>query len=179
VRYLITFTCYGTRIHGDESGSVDPSHNRFGTRLLDPDPKRVSSERAKMTERPYSLDRAHREAVLVSTRDVCQHRGCSLLAAHVRTNHVHIIVEADATPEKLMNAFKAYATRRLEGLAGEEQRNRRWARHGSTRWLWKDEDVREAIHYVVEGQGETMAVFISDESLPDGRVSVNPTEPRP
>jgi hypothetical protein len=35
----------------------------------------------------------------------------------------------------------------------------RWARHGSTRWLWKDEDVRQALRYVIEEQGEPMALF--------------------
>jgi hypothetical protein len=31
-----------------------------------------------------------------------------------------------------------------------------------TRWLWKDEDVPEAIRHVVSGQGEPMAVFAVD-----------------
>lgn len=57
-----------------------------------------------------------------------------------------------------MNDFKAYASRKLNRLGGKERRNR-WARHGSTRWLWKDQDVRDAIRYVVEEQGEAMAVF--------------------
>ena len=33
----------------------------------------------------------------------------------------------------------------LNQLGRDEPGRRRWARHGSTRWLWKDEDVREAI----------------------------------
>jgi hypothetical protein len=35
---------------------------------------------------------------------------------------------------------------------------KRSARHGSTRWLWKDEDVQKAIGYVVSQQGEAMEV---------------------
>src|SRR6185295_3854942 len=27
---------------------------------------------------------------------------------------------------------------------------KRWARHRSTRWLWKDEDVRNALRYVID-----------------------------
>jgi len=72
------------------------------------------------------------------------------LAAHVRANHVHVIVEADVRPEKVMIDFKAYASRALNRLGREGLDRRRWARHGSTRWLWKDQDVRDAIRYVVE-----------------------------
>lgn len=55
-----------------------------------------------------------------------------------------------------MNDFKRYANRTLG--PGRE----RWARHGSTRWLWKDRDVRSAIQYVVDGQGWAMALFVAD-----------------
>ena len=61
-----------------------------------------------------------------------------------------------------MNDFKAYASRALNRVEAWEQRRKRWARHGSTRWLWKDQDVRDAVRYVVEGQGEAMAVFLGE-----------------
>lgn len=32
--YLITFTCYGTRLHGDDRGTVDDDHNIHGTPVL-------------------------------------------------------------------------------------------------------------------------------------------------
>ena len=51
--------------------------------------------------------------VLQALREVCLHRGWSLLAAHVRTNHVHAIVESEVPPEKVMNDFKSYASRDL------------------------------------------------------------------
>jgi hypothetical protein len=34
VGYLITFRCHGTWLHGDKRGSVDRSHNRYGSPLL-------------------------------------------------------------------------------------------------------------------------------------------------
>jgi len=33
---------------------------------------------------------------------------------------------------------------------------------GTSRWLWKDQDVREAIRHVVDEQGAPMAVFLGD-----------------
>jgi REP element-mobilizing transposase RayT len=115
-----------------------------------------------MDQEPYVLDRQRRAAVLSALRQVCSHRGWALLAAHVRSNHVHAVVEAEVRPEKVMNDFKAYASRGLNCLRQGGSERKRWARHGSTRWLWNDQDVREVIHYVIEEQGEPMAVFVAE-----------------
>lgn len=112
-----------------------------------------------MDQLPYELDGARRSAVLAALQEVCAHRGWNLAAAHVRTNHVHAIVEAEAQPEKIMNDFKSYASRRLKRLNPEEGDRKRWARHGSTRWLWNSEQVSAAVGSVVDEQGEPMAVF--------------------
>lgn len=149
MHYFITFTCYGARLHGDESGSVDRSHNQFGTPSLKPDPRRTLAQRRAMPQPPYHLDRDSRTVVLQSLKEVSRHRGWNLLAAHVRSNHVHVIVEADAKPEKVMSDFKAYSSRRLNQSGHEEPGHRRWARHGSTRRLWKDQQIRDAIRYVI------------------------------
>ena len=115
-----------------------------------------------MNQPAYELDGDNRAVVLQAIEEVCRHRGWSLLAAHVRSNHVHVIADAEVPPEKVMNDFKAYASRALNRLGRDEPSRRRWARHGSTRWLWKDQDVRETIRYVVEEQGEAMAVFLGE-----------------
>ena len=162
MRYFITFTCYGSHLHGDESGSIDRRHNVFGGRLAEGNTDRLSAKREQMHQLPYFLDQARRRTVLEATREVCLHRGWSLWAAHVRANHVHVIVEADLRPEKIMHAFKSYASRALNHLGIDGPERKRWTRHGSTRWLWKDEDVRDSIRYVVEQQGEPMEIYLAD-----------------
>jgi len=59
-----------------------------------------------------------------------------------------------------MNAFKTHASRSLNEAGVDTPDRKRWTRHGSTRHLWKPEHVAKAIHYVVHGQGEAMAVFL-------------------
>ena len=162
MRYLITFACYGTHLHGDESGSVDRHHNTYTSRLADANPARVAVKLEQMDQVPYYLDRDRRVTVLDALREVCLHRGWNLHAAHVRTNHIHVVVEADVRPEVVMSTFKSYASRGLNRLGNFGPDRKRWARHGSTRWLWKDEDVQEAIRYVVWGQGEPMEVYLGD-----------------
>ena len=167
VTYLITFACYGCHLqcafnscaNGDESGSVDRKHNLYGGRVAAEDPRRVSAEKQLMDQPPYGLDRSRRETVLAALLERCAERHWSLLAAHARTNHVHIVLEAEARPERVMNDLKSYASRCLNRRGLDEPARKRWARHGSTRWLWKPESVSAAIRYVVDDQGDPMAVF--------------------
>ena len=157
--YLITFTCYGTRLRGDESGSVDRKHNPPGTPLIPPRPSWIRADATKMKEQPYQLTWPRRAVVLQAMQEVCAHRGWTLLAAHVRSNHVHFVVIADERPERVLNDVKAYASRALSRSGLENGSLKRWTHHGSTRYLWKPEQVAAAIEYVVWGQGEPMAVW--------------------
>jgi hypothetical protein len=62
-----------------------------------------------------------------------------------------------------MSDFKAYASRRLNGMSLDEPKRKRWARHGSTRWLWKPQHISAAMQYVVAEQGDALSAFESDE----------------
>jgi len=161
MRYFLTFVCYGSRLHG-EAGAVDRNHNLPGSPTLAPEPEWVERETELMDQPPYLMDEGDRAVVLEAIREVCAYRGWLLLAAHVRTNHVHVIVEAEDKPEKVMNDFKRYASRNVSRSGSGEPGRKRWARQGSTRYLWKDEDVKEAVRYVVEEQGTPMAVFCAE-----------------
>ena len=161
--YLITFVCYGQHLHGGESGSVDRDHHVPGTPILKVDPARAAADRERMDQAPYNLDQVRREAVLEAIQEVCAHRGWNLLAAHVRSNHVHTVVEAEVPPERVMGDLKAYASRRLNEIHLDEPNRKRWARHGSTRWLWRPQHVSAAIQYVTGEQGDAMSVFESRE----------------
>lgn len=112
-----------------------------------------------MDQLPYGLDEPRRRAVLASVVERCMDREWNLLAAHVRTNHIHLVIEAEAPPERVMNDLKSFASRRLNDLGFDEAGRKRWARHGSTRWLWKRNAVLSAISYVIDKQGEKMAVY--------------------
>ncbi len=118
-----------------------------------------------LNQPPCGLNSDHRSAVLETLRQVCLHRGWNLLAAHVRSSHVHVIVEGESPPEKVMNDFIGLRQPGFEPAGWRGPDRKRWARHGSTRWLWSDQDVGEAIRYVVEEQGETMAVLFGGHTV--------------
>lgn len=108
--YLISFTCYGTWLHGDDKGSVDAENNQPGTPFVPPNFMLCEEERSRMEQPPYALDQVRRIVVRDAIVNVCRHRGWELHAVHVRSNHLHVVVAAQAAPEKVMNDFKAYAS---------------------------------------------------------------------
>jgi REP element-mobilizing transposase RayT len=157
--YFITFTCYGTWLHGDERGSVDDDHNTYDTPVLPADPGRQMWESAARTEPPYLLDESRRRIVLQAIRELALKKGWLLHALHVRTNHIHLVVTAPGKPERVMNDCKTVASLRLNKQFPGERERTRWTRHGSTRYLWTEERVTETIAYVLNGQGNPLERF--------------------
>jgi REP element-mobilizing transposase RayT len=157
--YFITFTCYGTWLHGDERGSVDDKHNAPGTPVLPADPQRSARERDDLAESPYHLEMPRRQVTLDALCEIARRKGWTLHAAHVRSTHVHIVVTATGAPERVMNDIKTAASRRLNKVFPAERNRTRWTRHGSTRYLWTEEAIAEKVHYVLYSQGEPMERF--------------------
>ncbi|HLF67316.1 MAG TPA: hypothetical protein VI522_06820 [Gammaproteobacteria bacterium] len=98
--YFITFTTYGTWLHGNEKKSVDKHHNIYTAPLVSP----------------------------------------------------------SSAKEKILSTLKAYATRALK-FNSNENREKFWTHHGSTRYLWEHCNVLFALRYVVLEQGAPMALF--------------------
>jgi REP element-mobilizing transposase RayT len=160
--YLITFRCYGTWLHGDERGSVDRYHNVYDTPFLSCEEKREEEERRRLKQAPVELSAAQREAVDKAIREVCGHRGWLLRAINVRTNHVHVVVSAHCKSLKVLNDFKAYATRGMRKAGVWESDISPWAAHGSRRFLWTLRHVDRACDYVINHQGDDLTPDFDD-----------------
>jgi REP element-mobilizing transposase RayT len=157
--YFITFSCYGTHLHGHESTSVDRMHNKYGAPHLPPDEQRRQLSARNMNQDQYILDNARARIVLDSITKTSIHRKWNLLAVHVRSTHVHVVIGALDNPEKIMNALKSYASRALNEAGYDNSEHKRWTRHGSTRYVWQAEELANAIQYVLHEQGEPMVVY--------------------
>src|SRR4051794_28075076 len=135
--YHITWTTYGTWLHGDERGWVESG--RF--EVLPPDPRREEVARGRMAASPTRLDVARRCLVEQTIRDHCAIRRWALHTLNARSNHVHVVVSADVSPEAVMNQLKAWCSRRLTAHAAATEagpargRRRWWTEHGSTKWI--------------------------------------------
>lgn len=160
--YFLTFTTYGSWLHGRTPGSVDRDHNIPGTPFLPANPALEAARRASMRQEPYLLDEPRRGIVLHTLIEVSSHRKWKLWAAHVRSNHAHVVATARDKPEKVMNDLKAWASRRLREAFAESADRDRWTQHGSTRWLNDESSFLRAVKYVIDEQGEQMAVYLAE-----------------
>jgi len=144
--YFLTWTCYATWLHGDERGSRDRGGERVSpNRLL------RNSDAAQAVAPPMELGPEERAIILRTIEDHCSIRGWLLLAANVRTNHVHVVVQCrGVSPEAAMTQFKAWSTRRLREAGFFNRKN--WTRHGSTIYLWTADAVDERVQYVEKCQ---------------------------
>jgi hypothetical protein len=95
VTYLITFASYGCHLHGDERGAVDRRHNLPGSPMVAANSGRLQAELMRMHQPAYRLDTGRHQVVLAAMRVRYVRQNWTLLAAHVGTNHVHLVVEAD------------------------------------------------------------------------------------
>jgi hypothetical protein len=152
--HLITFGTYGTRLHGDDRGSF-----RKNAGFVEPNAPLMRHQQALLKAPPFILEEPARAVVLRAIQGVCAHRAWLLRAVHVRTEHVHIVVACDVTPERAMNDFKVWSTRALREVGMVSRTAPVWARHGSTVPLRDDDAVNAAAAYVYERQGEPMARF--------------------
>lgn len=151
--YFITLSAYGNRLHGDVRGTVDWRTNSFGEPPLAPDSSRLASERSLMAAPPLAFDEPIRRRLELAVAEVCAFRGWNLHACHCRTNHLHFVLTADASVAKVLHDVKSIATRRLRASRLVGARQPVWAEHGSTIYLWNEDDVLAASEYVVSGQG--------------------------
>lgn len=160
IAYFITFRTHGSWLHGDERGSVNRHHNKFGTPKIRPEPKWHSINTGRLKSKPVVLDARQRASVKKAIRETCKIRGWTLLAINVRTNHVHAVVAApNRAPGTVLNALKANATRLMRERKTWLLDTSPWVDKGSTRYLWNEKSVIRAVNYVVHGQGDDLPEF--------------------
>ena len=155
--YFLTFRCYGTWLPGDRRGWMDRSSLPLGEPLRSRHPGLHAQAAGEMTGTPFKLESAHRQVVDAAIRDVCAYREWRLHALNVRTNHVHLVVSAGVAPEQAMTTLKAWATRRLRQAGLVVEGAKPWSRHGSTRYLWRVDEIEATVRYVLEEQGSDLA----------------------
>ena len=164
--YLITFHTYGSWLPGDERGTVRRGRNRYGEPMHGRCDALQVRSRLLLHSAPVVLGVAERLVVLRAVLEVCQHRAWSMHAAHVRTNHVHVVVTAGAAPERITGDLKAWSTRRLVEAGHRSRGARVWVRGGSRRVLWDEAALVAARFYVLKEQGEPLPGEPSWPQLP-------------
>ena len=154
--YHITFRGHGTWLHGDERGSVDRFHNRFGSPRIPSNKRWLQHNKSQLKAPPVRLGKRRRELILEAVRETCKIRKWKLWVTNVRTNHIHTVVTAPCDPEFVLIALKANATRKLREARSWLSTRSPWAKGGSKKRLWTEKSLNNAIAYVECDQGEPL-----------------------
>jgi REP element-mobilizing transposase RayT len=151
--YFITFTTYGTWLHGDERGSWYRNAKAFRGYFVPPDPKLVESMRRRMKHPAITLSGPMRKTVREGIQAHCEFKGWKFHALAVRTNHVHIVVTTDThSAQQVMVALKSRATLLLRE-AGQLADRPMWTENASKIVLDSQASFDGAVHYVLYEQG--------------------------
>lgn len=162
IAYLLTFRTFGTWLHGDARGSNQRSRDsRFGTIKIDPNVPLNETMADEIEQQSVILDSNQRNLVESAITEVCEFRAYELRALNVRTNHTHAVVSKAIKPERIVNDFKAYSTRKLRGKSQFSSGQKIWSRGASMRYLWKPRHVEAAVDYVLYCQEDVPFDFKS------------------
>jgi REP element-mobilizing transposase RayT len=153
IAFHFTVTTYGTRLHGDERGTVFRGRGGHPTHLVEPDPQLRQSFEDLMKHPIVLLDAQARGVVEDAIVEHCKFRKWHLYALNVRTNHFHAVVDAAESSSKMMNSIKARATRLLREKLVFSADAPVWTERGSKRRLYTQKALDEAIYYVQMSQG--------------------------
>jgi REP element-mobilizing transposase RayT len=168
--WLITWTCYGNWLPGDERGfvgnvrdsdGVQISHNIPGTPCDADMPRLRSWVRQHMTGSPVTLERPDAEALIAQYQETARIRKWSLEAASVMYNHTHVLVgvPGDPDPESILETLKSWATRAVKKRRPMPPNGTFWTAKGSKRKLPDEEAVQAGAIYLVKKQPNPLAVF--------------------
>lgn len=149
--WYLTWTTYGTWLHGDPRGSY------LGSQHLPANPELEAAMRAEMTGDPVYLTDAQRQLVDEVLVKECAAQGWVLHARNVRTNHVHAVVSAPRPGTFLRARLKALASDALSehaglAMAGRDGRRRWWTEKGNVVPVEGEPALESIVVYVCELQ---------------------------
>ncbi|MBZ0135516.1 MAG: transposase [Planctomycetes bacterium] len=147
------FTTYGTWLHGNERGSVDRKSKDIDRKYVAPDPILHEYMEERLKHPKVKLDANARRIVRETIENYCNFKSWGLHAINVRTNHVHLVVEAAEPASKMLNAIKARATRILREEKAFPPDQPIWTERGNKGRIRSERSLKRAIKYVLEDQG--------------------------
>jgi hypothetical protein len=71
---LLTFTTYGTHLHGADTSSVSRNRRNWGSPTVPPDPAWLKQARGLMAEPGFTLSPEARALVLTCVLETCSYR---------------------------------------------------------------------------------------------------------
>jgi REP element-mobilizing transposase RayT len=180
--WLITWTCYGTWLPGDQRGYVSntllpeggslPRENRFGTPYTREDAYTRERARSLLKHDPVYLTELEAFVAAEAITRAARSRGWRIPRAAFMANHVHVVVQdsPDDGPT-VRRVLKGTSQAALKRLTGRSQRW--WTQGGSDRSKRDGPAIEAAIRYV-ERQSRKLVEIVEMEVRCDGGTAAPP-----
>ena len=149
---FLTWRTYGTWLPGDERGWVDERRHGFGENMHRADYRLAQAAQGLMRAAPMELSSGQRELIDQVIREACAFRDWPVIALNVRTNHVHLVVASTTEPRKMLNLLKTRVSTLVRHAGIIPADRPLWSRGGSTRMLFSEESLAQAVDYVLNRQ---------------------------
>ena len=146
--YHLTFGTYGTRLHGDERGTVQRSMNKPGDPILGKCEQweQMETRLLKFPRVLLSLDQ--RLTTQEAIPAICSRGGWTFVACAARGDHVHTVLRATSDGKAVRRWLKRWVGEILSSrwpmVAGATW----WAECGSNKWVWTDDYLQNVYDYV-------------------------------
>ncbi len=169
--WLITWTCYGQWLPGDERGFVSAVedeetgirtiHNIPGTPFDAVMPALKAHSQSIMKGPPVTLTQLDADALIAQYQETAGVRGWELQAASAMFNHTHVVVGVPGDPDSewILETLKSWATRTIKKLRPLPPNGTFWTAKGSKRKLPHDDALLAGVIYVVRKQPNPFAVW--------------------
>ena len=145
IGYMLTWTCYGTWLQGDERGWIKDGRQFTGNAAL----REANLE--QMREQVRRLGAEEKAVVREALTDKAVELGQEVVALSVFSNHMHILLRwIDRPVARVAQMYKRAGTTALRkiGVAGKV-----WGRGYSVRYCFNEKDLARLAAYV-RGHGE-------------------------
>ncbi|MBQ9813834.1 MAG: transposase [Thermoguttaceae bacterium] len=148
--YHITFTTYGSWLHGDSRGSW-ASNGSF----VPPNPSVERGERRRCKHDAVRLTTPERRIVFDAIRAEADYRRCKIHALNVLDNHVHVLIAVprETKSKVILSQIKSSATLALR-KAGYFQDRPVWTSGGNVSIIDTDGYFWRVYNYVINKQKE-------------------------
>ena len=148
--YHITFGTYGTRLHGDERGTIYRAMNEPGDPIIgrDEEWRRIEQHKLKFKPRVFTIQQMSDVEQLLPL--ICTHGGWMHHAGAAGPDHVHEVLTGNADGVDIRKWLKRWLGEELAKIYPLLPGETFWAECGSVKWIWTDEYFRRARDYVFD-----------------------------
>lgn len=146
--YHITWGTYGTRLHGDERGTVHRQMNEYGEPIIGEDQDWNFMESHLLRFPPRVL--THEQCLLIQDAipDICVRGKWELRTCSAAPDHVHTILTARVDGKDIRKWLKRWVGEELSKTEPLLPDQTWWAECGSVKWVWTDDYYQRAYNYV-------------------------------